>query len=173
MRAKQNLPSVLMAVMAMAALAVALIQPLAASAQSYALTGIVSSTEEGAMEGVLVSAEREGSNKTITVVSDEKGRYRFPASYLDPGKYAISIRAVGYDLAGAPAPQVAGKGTATADLKLEKAKDLAAQLSNAEWLRSSPGNAQQKRPLLSCVGCHTLERIYRSKHDGEAFVKTI
>src|SRR6185436_1167586 len=106
-------------------------QPIAASAQSDALTGMVSSAEEGAMEGVLVSAKREGSNKTITVVSDEKGRYRFPASRLEPGKYTISIRAVGYDLAGAPAPQVTGKSAASADLKLVKTKDLAAQLSNA------------------------------------------
>src|SRR5262245_49374472 len=98
--------------------------PLAASAQD-ALTGTVTSAEEGAMEGVLVNARREGGNKTITVVSDEKGRYRFPASRLEPGKYAITIRAVGYDLAAAPAPQVTGKDAVTADLKLVKTKDLA------------------------------------------------
>jgi hypothetical protein len=34
-----------------------------------ALTGRVSSAVEGAMEGVLVSLKREGSNKTVTVVS--------------------------------------------------------------------------------------------------------
>ena len=158
---------------ATAALVFLVFQPIAASAQSDALTGMVSSAEEGAMEGVLVSAKREGSNKTITVVSDEKGRYRFPASRLDPGKYTISIRAIGYDLAGAPAPQVTGKSAATADLKLVKTKDLSAQMSNAEWLHSAPGTEQQKRPLLGCVGCHTLDRVFRSKHDGDAFVKTI
>jgi streptogramin lyase len=158
---------------ATAAFAFLFFQPITASAQSDALTGTVSSAEEGAMEGVLVSARREGSNKTITVVSDEKGRYRFPAARLEPGKYTLTIRAVGYDLAGAPAPQVTARSAATADLKLVKAKDLAAQLTNGEWLHSSPGTAQQKRPLLSCVGCHSLERIFRSKHDGENFVKTI
>jgi streptogramin lyase len=61
----------------------------------------------------------------------------------------------------------------TADLKLVKTKDLAAQLSNAEWLYSAPGTAQQKRPLLSCVGCHTLDKITRSRHDADAFVATI
>jgi virginiamycin B lyase len=158
---------------AAAALAVFLSFPLSVAAQDHALTGTVSSAEEGAMEGVLVSAKREGSNKTITVVSDEKGVYRFPAARLEPGKYAISIRAIGYDVAGAPTPQVRARATATADLKLVKAKDLPAQMSNAEWLHSSPGTAQQKRPLLSCVGCHTLERVYRSKHDGDAFTKVI
>src|SRR5687767_10230329 len=166
MRALKNLLA------ATAALAVFFF-PLSVVAQDLALTGTVSSAEEGSMEGVLVSARREGSNKTVTVVTDEKGVYRFPASRLEPGKYAITIRAVGYDLAGAPAPQVSARRAATADLKLVKAKDLAAQLTNAEWLHSAPGTPQQKRPLLSCVGCHSLERIMRSTHDGENFVKTI
>src|SRR6187549_1549337 len=120
-------------------------QPIAASAQSDALTGMVSSAEEGAMEGVLVSARREGSNKTITVVSDEKGRYRFPASRLEPGKYTLSIRAIGYDLAGAATPEVTARSAATADLKLVRTNGLAAQMSNAEWLNSATGTAQQKR----------------------------
>ena len=158
---------------AVAALVIVIFQPVPAAAQADALAGTVSSAEEGAMEGVLVSAKREGSNKTITVVTDDKGRYRFPAARLEPGKYTITIRAVGYDLAGAPAPQVAAKSTATADLKLVRTQDLAAQMTNAEWLHSSPGTPQQKRPLLSCVGCHSLERIFRSKHDGDAFVTTI
>ena len=158
---------------AAAALVFVFFHAVPAAAQADALSGTVSSAEEGLMEGVLVSAKREGSSKTITVVTDEKGRYRFPTARLEPGKYAITIRAVGYDLAGAPAPQVAAKSTATADLKLVRTKDLAAQMTNAEWLHSSPGTPQQKRPLLSCVGCHSLERIFRSKHDGENFVKTI
>ena len=42
---------------------------------SIALSGRVSSAEEGPMEGVLVSAKKTGSTITITVVSDEQGRY--------------------------------------------------------------------------------------------------
>src|SRR5262245_12015340 len=72
------------------------------SAQAQtALTGIVSSSEEGAMEGVLVSAKREGSTITTTVVTDAQGRYSFPSSRMEPGKYTISIRAIGYKLDGA------------------------------------------------------------------------
>ena len=125
------------------------------------------------MEGVLVSAKREGSNKTITVVSDAKGQYAFPASRLEPGKYTVTIRAVGYELPAPTTPEVSSSGNATADLKLVKTKNLAAQLSNGEWLHSAPGTAQQKRPLLSCVGCHTLDKIMMSKHDAEGFVQTI
>ena len=58
-------------------------QPAVAAEAQSALTGSVTSAEEGAMEGVLVSAKKNGSNMTITVVSDAKGNYRFPASKLD------------------------------------------------------------------------------------------
>ena len=44
-----------------------------------ALTGHVTSAEEGPMEGVLVGAKKTGSTVTVTVVSDEKGRFQFPA----------------------------------------------------------------------------------------------
>src|SRR5262249_53351935 len=63
-----------------------------------ALTGQVTSTEEGAMEGVLVSAKKAGSTVTITVVSDAQGHFSFPAAKLEPGEYSLRIRAIGYDL---------------------------------------------------------------------------
>src|ERR1700688_4938415 len=71
----------------------------AETSPSVALSGVVSSAEEGPMEGVLVGAKKAGSTITITVVSDEHGQYRFPSSKLSPGQYALRIRAVGYDLA--------------------------------------------------------------------------
>src|SRR3954468_6470660 len=55
--------------------------------------GRLSSDAEGPMEGVLVSARREGSAITVTVVSDAKGRFQFPAGRLPPGDYAIRTRA--------------------------------------------------------------------------------
>ncbi len=43
------------------------------------LRGHVNSQEEGPMEGVLVSAKKADSTISVTVVSDEQGRYQFPA----------------------------------------------------------------------------------------------
>src|SRR5262249_7938902 len=106
----------------------------------------------------------------ITVVSDKDGRYSFPAAKLEPGTYALRIRAVGYDLDNHKAIDVAAQRTTTLDLKLRKTEDLAAQLSNAEWMASVPGTDQQRGQLLNCVGCHTLERIARSQHKAEEFL---
>ena len=61
----------------------------------------VTSQEEGAMEGVLVSAKRAGSTMTVTVVSNAQGQYSFPRDRLEPGKYSVTIRAVGYELPAA------------------------------------------------------------------------
>src|SRR6266850_147044 len=136
---------------------------------SAALTGVVSSQEEGNMEGGLVNAKKEGSTITITVVTDEKGNYSFPADRLAPGKYTISIRAAGYALVGPKATEVAAGSTATADLKLGKARNLAATLSNGEWLGSLPGSDQQKQFMIQCVGCHTLQRVLTSAHDAAEY----
>ncbi len=144
----------------------------AATAQ-VALSGKVTSAEGGAMEGVLVSAKKAGSTITVTVVTDERGRYSFPAAKLEPGKYSIRIRSVGYELESTPTVNVASQKTTTADLKLRTAKDLAAQLSNGEWMASAPGTDLQKGQLLNCVGCHTLERVMRSPHSADTFAKTV
>jgi streptogramin lyase len=138
-----------------------------------ALTGHVSSVEEGPMEGVLVSAKKIDSTITITVVSDQQGQYRFPASKLQPGKYKLSVRAIGYDLEGSREAEVSNGSNATADLKLTKTHDLAAQLSNAEWLTSFTGTEQQKASIRPCTHCHTLERIVRSHYDVDKLTAVI
>ncbi len=145
----------------------------AQTSPSLALTGRVSSAEEGPMEGVLVGAKRAGSTMTITVVSDAQGRYRFPASKLPPGQYGLHIKAVGYDLEGPATIDVKGAGAATADLQLRKAADPAAQLSNAEWFASLPGTEQQKASIKNCTHCHTLERVMRSRGDVDAMTKVV
>src|SRR5476649_1380050 len=116
-----------------ALLALAFLPIAAASAQTLALSGQVTSTGEGAMEGVLVSAKKAGSNITITVVSDRDGRFSFPANKIEPGQYALRVRAIGYDLDNHQNIDVAPQKTTTVDLKLRKTEDLAAQLTNAVW----------------------------------------
>src|SRR3954469_17045863 len=119
------------------------------SAQAQTLGGRVTSAGEGFMEGVLVSAKQAGSSITVTVVSDDKGMYRFPAGKLPSGRYALSVRAVGFELPPTNAVVREAKPT-TANLRLVRTKDLAAQLSNGEWLASVPGTDRQKDVLLNC-----------------------
>jgi len=138
-----------------------------------ALTGEVRSAEEGPMGGVTVTATRDKSTAAVTAITDDKGRYRFPADRLVPGTYSLTIRAVGYDLDGKPTANIAAEQTVTADIKLKKTRNLVAQLTSAEWLASWPGTDAEKRLVSDCMSCHTLERIARSSHTAEEWVAII
>ncbi len=141
-----------------------------ASAQSAAaLAGKVSSAAEPVMEGVVVSAKKDGSTITVSVVSNDKGEFSFPAARLEPGHYTLSARAVGYDLDGPKAADVTAGQAASADIKLKPTGNLPSQLTNAEWMMSMPGTDAQKSFLLNCNSCHTIERIVRSTHDADEF----
>src|ERR1700681_3656555 len=134
-----------------------------------ALSGAVTSAKEGLMEGVVISSRKDGSTISVSVVTDDKGHFSFPASRLDPGHYAISIRATGYDLDGPKDATIAASQEDKIDVTLKPARNLSAQLTNAEWLMSIPGTDDQKRLVLDCNSCHSLERIVRSTHDAAEF----
>ena len=123
------------------------------------------------MEGVLVNVKREGTTITTTVVTNEKGRYSFPADRVQPGKYTISIRAVGYILDGPKTVEIPAGGNATADLKLNRARNIHLQLSNAEWMASLPGTDREKQFLTGCTGCHTLQRLFTAQHDVDEWIQ--
>jgi len=134
---------------------------------STALTGRVTSQAEGAMEGVIVGAKKAGSTITTWVVSNAEGQYAFPRERMEPGKYAISVRAVGYELAKTSVDVTAQP--AQLDLQLDKVTrtaKLAMQLTNAEWLMSLPGT-REATMLGGCSTCHTWQRILFSRFNAE------
>src|SRR5260221_3857858 len=156
------------------ALAFAAGGPAPAAAQtSTALAGRVSSAEEGAMEGVVVSAKKAGSTVTVSVVSGAQGRFSFPSAKLGSGSYSLKIRATGYELDGPGSVEITLALPVAVDLKLRKVRDITPQMTNAEWIASFPGTPEQKKVLYGCVGCHTLERVATSKHDAAGFLQVM
>ena len=118
----------------------------AETSPGVALSGTISSAEEGPMEGVLVGAKKAGSTITVTVVSDEHGRYRFPASKLTPGHYALRIRAVGYDLASPSAVEVAAS-QATADFETSQGcRSLRRSFPTRSGLRACRAPSSKRLP---------------------------
>jgi virginiamycin B lyase len=146
--------------------------PLQAQA-GVSLTGLVTSAEEGRMEGVVVTAWKEGSTISVSVVTDATGRYNFPESKLYEGDYALKIRAIGYELLGPSAVDVRPGVTAGADIRLVRTENVAAQLTNAEWVASMPGSDEQKKFLLSCNSCHSYEPIVNSVHNAREFLPVL
>ncbi|MGE0394223.1 MAG: carboxypeptidase regulatory-like domain-containing protein [Vicinamibacterales bacterium] len=143
-----------------------------------AISGVVTSKEEGKMEGVVVTARKEGGNSQVSVVSGKDGKYAFPRTHLEPGAYTLKARAVGYDLTDPGTITVAAGKTVTADLKLGKAKNLGQQLSNVEWLLNVTNRTPEQKDrmvhqLLSCNYCHTYRRIFTTKYTAEQFMPVI
>ena len=136
-----------------------------------ALTGWVTSVPEGRMEGALVSARREGSNITVTVVSDAAGVYSFPRDRLEPGEYTIGVRAAGYVLRPSTrVVEVTGEAPSVKDLHLGEATLLekALQLSSAEWLWSYPLLEETTFVALrDCARCHNQQRVAMSRFNEE------
>ena len=130
-----------------------LTQPVWAQDQA-ALTGTVKSDVEGSMEGVVVTAKKASSIVQVSVTTDAQGLYTFPENRLDPGEYTISIRAVGYDIDSSAKAIVESEKTTTTDIKLKKTKNLASQLTNAEWMMSIPGT-EEKRQRCSIASAVT------------------
>src|SRR5499427_649751 len=163
---------------AVGALAAVFLQTAAAPVQarpqaSSALIGQVRSAEEGPLEGVVVSAKKDGSTISVSVVTNAQGRFAFPAARLEPGNYTLKARAAGYEVDGARTANLVSGQEAKTDIKLRKVKNLSAHLTNAEWLISMPGTVEQKNFLLNCTGCHTLERIMKSTYDADGFLDVI
>ena len=136
------------------------------------LAGTVTAGSEGALEGVLVTAQKAGSTVSVTVVSDRRGRFAFPEGRLEAGHYALRIRALGYELAG-PAQADVASGVSQVVLGLTKVNDIAKQMTSTEWFMSMPGTDADKRPLIECMSCHTLERVARSKYSTDEFVEVL
>jgi len=95
-------------------LALAGSHPAMAQGRAVALTGTVSSVQEGKMEGVVVSAKHPGSTMMVSVSTNAQGQYSFPADRLSPGTYDITMRAVGYTLKPTTATIKAGAATQVA-----------------------------------------------------------
>lgn len=132
-----------------------------------ALTGTVRA-QEGALEGVVVTARREGANFDVSVVSDAAGSYSFPRTRVAPGSYDLTIRAIGYEVRAPVKAAVSVRITTKVDIVLQKTADVSRQLTSVEWAMNLPGSDADKDKLMiqaaSCAYCHNVERIVRSKY---------
>jgi streptogramin lyase len=169
----RNLNRVLAVFSALTAVLLYPFAPAWAQHDAVALRGSVTSVQEGAMEGVLVGAKKQGSTMTVVVVSDAEGRFSFPRDRLAPGDYALSIWATGYELSHPATVEVTAGKAQDVDVELGPSDDLAAQLSNTEWLLSIPGTEEQKRSFLNCAHCHSLKFPLDTTYDADALVAVI
>lgn len=151
------------------------------SSSNIALTGVVSSQQEGPMEGVVVMLREVGEQVLTAVSSDATGQFAFNRDRLSAGQYEITVRAAGYELIKAQSIAIGPESQpVSVELALHAVTDplrLASQLTSLDWVKSFPGTQKEKdllvRNMVNCGFCHSLERIARSSYTADAFVQVI
>ena len=144
----------------------------AAQTSAPALTGKVTA-EQGALEGVLVSAKKSGSTITITVVSDQTA--------------VTPSRPPDWSLANIPC--VFGRSGTILIIPTRSQSRLTRRRAPISpcakpkiWPRrcrtpngspACPAPIGRRNLLLNCVGCHTLERPLRSKFSADEFMNVV
>src|SRR5882672_10035416 len=112
-----------------AASLVGLAVPTATLAADQLLSGAIASASGQKLEGVTVSAKRDGTTITTTVYTDETGNYYFPP--LPEGKYQVWAQALTFQT---------GKGSVTLNKTTQQNFVLTPMKGQEDWVRQLPGD---------------------------------
>jgi streptogramin lyase len=147
----------------------------AASADQL-LTGTITSATGQKLEGVQVSAKKDGSTITTSVYTDLNGDYFFPP--LADGKYRVWAQALGFQTTKSDVNLAA---TTHEDLKLaaitdpeERIRQLPPEMLAAALPEDTEADANVKRIFHNqCSGCHTPGYPLQFKFDEAGWNKVI
>src|SRR5712672_2681682 len=140
------------------------------------LTGSITSASGQKLEGVQVSAKREGATITTSVYTDQNGDYFFPS--MADGKYQVWAQALGFHTAKDAVDLTATKHQ---DLKLaaitdaeERFRQLPPEMMVAALPEETASDANIKKIFTNeCTGCHTPGYPLQFKFDEAGWNKII
>ena len=140
------------------------------------LTGSITSASGQKLEGVLVSAKKEGSTITTSVYTDQNGEYFFPA--MADGKYQVWAQTLGFQTAKGGVDLTATKHQ---DFTLaaitdpdERIRQLPPEMLAAALPEETEADANIKRIFHNqCTGCHTPGYLLQFKFDEAGWNKVI
>jgi streptogramin lyase len=148
----------------------------AGHAADAALSGGIRSASGERLEGITVSAKREGSTITTSVYTDKSGRYVFPA--LAEGKYRVWAQALGFETAKQEvelAPRVKQDFTLQ---QIADAERRIRQLPSEAMVAALPGDtredAHMKKVFMNnCTSCHPPSFALQFRFDEDGWKKVI
>jgi len=147
-----------------------------AQAADQILSGAIVSASGGKLEGVTVSAKREGTSITTSVYSDQDGNYYFPP--LAEGKYQVWAQALGFETTKGSADLAAGrKHNITLKPMADKEamiRQLPSELLVAALPEATPEDAAIKKIFTNnCTACHSPGYALQFKFDEAGWNKII
>lgn len=140
------------------------------------LSGTITSKAGQALDGVTVSAKREGSTITTSVYTDTAGNYYFPP--LPEGKYSVWANALGFEFT---------KSSVNLDTKRRqnltlapmtdaeaRFRQLPGELMVAALPEATPEDAFMKKIFTNnCTACHTPSYVLQFRFDEAGWNKII
>jgi len=140
------------------------------------LSGAVAARSGARLEGVTVSAKREGATITTSVYTDAAGNYFFPP--LPAGKYRVWAQALGFEAAASAVDLAAARRQ---DLTLQEITDaerrfrqLPGEMMVAALPEASAEDARMKKIFLNnCTGCHSTSFALQFRFDEAGWGKVI
>ncbi|HWN51062.1 MAG TPA: carboxypeptidase regulatory-like domain-containing protein [Xanthobacteraceae bacterium] len=153
-----------------------LVGGVSAASADQLLTGSITSASGQKLEGVLVSAKKEGSTITTSVYTDQNGEYFFPA--MADGKYDVWAQTLGFKTAKGAVDLSATKHQ---DLQLaaitdpdERIRQMPPEMLAAALPEEAEADANIKRIFHNqCTGCHTPGYPLQFKFDEAGWSKVI
>ncbi len=146
----------------------------AIAAETSLLAGKVASSSGQPLAGVPVRAHRENSNIAVTVYTNGRGDYSFPAwSELSAGSYSMSINLPDFEAVRQQAVKLSAEKTARMDFTLKSRQPSIADATAAEIVAALPGTNEQKHLVIQCDNCHSLQFALKKPYTREQWVQII
>jgi streptogramin lyase len=148
----------------------------AGHAADQLLSGAISSQSGLKLEGVTVSAKKEGSTITTSVYTDGAGNYFFPP--LPQGKYRVWAQALGFEIArGTAGPGAAWRQNFTLQEMTDaerRFRQLPGEMMVAALPEATPEDARMKKIFMNnCAGCHSTSYLLQFRFDEAGWNRII
>ena len=148
----------------------------AAHAADQMLSGAIATPSGQKLDGVTVSAKREGSTITTSVYTDKAGDYFFPP--LPAGKYRVWAQAIGFERSNGAVDLSAARRQ---DFTLREISDperrfrqLPGEMMVTALPEASAEDARMKKIFMNnCTGCHSTSYVLQFRFDEAGWSKII
>jgi streptogramin lyase len=132
------------------------------------LEGKITSSGGAAVAAIPVRAHRDNSNMTVSVYTNSRGEYSFPAwSDLTPGTYSVAIQLPDFERVTRDGVALAAGKTTRLDLSLQPRQPTLADATASDIVAALPGTDEQKHLFIQCDNCHSLQWALKNPHTRE------
>jgi streptogramin lyase len=147
-----------------------------AQAADQLLAGSITSASGGKLEGVTVSAKRDGTTITTSVYTDQDGNYYFPPQ--PEGKYQVWAQALGFETAKGSVDLTATRKHNISLKPMTDAEAIYRQLPGELMVAALPEDTEDDARIKkiftnNCTGCHATGYALQFRFDEAGWNKII